>query len=98
MFKSKHFSYKEIKRRRFNMQSVRAIYDGETIQFLDKIEIKKPQKVIVTFLDEEVQVDLNKVIYKLVDVGKSFDFLKEPKEDIYTDKDLKIKHKKWKGE
>jgi len=80
------------------MQSVRAIYDGETIQFLDKIEIKKPQKVIVTFLDEEVQVDLNKVIYKLVDVGKSFDFLKEPKEDIYTDKDLKIKHKKWKGE
>ncbi len=76
------------------MQSVRAIYDGETIQFLDKIEIKKPQKVIVTFLDEEVQEELNKVIYKLADVGKSFDFLKEPGEDIYSDSDLKIKYKK----
>jgi len=76
------------------MQSIRAIYDGETIRFLDKIEIKKPQKVIVTFLDEEVQEDLNKVIYKLADVGKSFDFLKEPEEDIYSDSDLKIKYKK----
>ena len=94
MFRSKNFNHKKIKRSRFDMQSVHAIYDGETIRFVDKVEIKKPQKVIVTFLDEEVNEDLNKVIYKLADAGNSFDFLKEPEEDIYSDSDLKIKYKK----
>ena len=76
------------------MQSIHAIYEGETVKFLEKINIKNPHNVIVTFLEEEIQENLNKVVYKLADAGKSFDFLKEPEEDIYTDNDLKIKFKK----
>jgi hypothetical protein len=71
------------------MLSVKAIYDGEKINFLDEVKIKTPQKVIVTFLDEP-EDEIQKEIYKTAETGNSFDFLKEPAEDIYTDKDLKV--------
>jgi len=35
------------------MLSVRAIYDGKKLQLIDKIKIRKPKEVIITFLDEE---------------------------------------------
>lgn len=34
------------------MLSVRAIYDGKKLKLLDKVKIKSPKEVIVTFLDE----------------------------------------------
>ncbi len=34
------------------MLSVHAIYDGKKLNFLQKVEVKKPRQVIVTFLDE----------------------------------------------
>lgn len=76
------------------MLSVRAIYDGEKIKFLEKIDIKGKKEVIVTFLDIEPIDGLSQDLYKLAEENKSIDFLKEPQEDIYTDADLKVKFKK----
>ena len=75
------------------MLSVKGIYDGEKIRFLDEVKIKTPQKVIVTFL-EEPEENFQKELYALAEKSSSFDFLKEPGEDIYTDKDLKVRYKK----
>jgi hypothetical protein len=73
------------------MLSIKAIYDGKQIKFLEKIYISSPKNVIVTFLDDENELS---DIYKLAEEGGSFDFLKEPQEDIYTDKNLKTRYKK----
>lgn len=37
------------------MLSVRAIYDGKKLKLLDKVKIKSPKEVIVTFLDNEAE-------------------------------------------
>lgn len=74
------------------MLSVKAIYDGEKVTLLEKVEIKGPIEVIVTFLDSETSQQLQRDIYKLAEQSNSFDFLKEPVEDIYSDNDLKKKY------
>jgi hypothetical protein len=74
------------------MLSVKGLYDGEKIKFLEKVGIDKPRKVIITFLDEDIETSSE--IYKLAEEGGAFDFLKEPEEDIYTDDKLKVKYKK----
>ncbi|KUG25784.1 hypothetical protein ASZ90_004380 [hydrocarbon metagenome] len=74
------------------MLSVRAIYDGEKVTLLEKVEIKGPKEVIITFLDNETSQQLQRDIYKLSEQSNSFDFLKEPVEDIYSDKHLKKKY------
>jgi len=74
------------------MLSVKAIYDGEKVTLLEKVEIKGPKEVIVTFLDSETSQQLQRDIYKLAEQSNSFDFLKEPVEDIYSDNDLKKKY------
>jgi len=74
------------------MLSVKGIYDGGQIRLLDEVKIKAPQKVIVTFL-EETDDEIQKEIYSTAEKSGSFEFLKEPAEDIYTDKDLIIKYK-----
>ncbi len=74
------------------MLSVRAIYDGEKVTLLEKVEIKGPKEVIITFLDNETAQQIQRDIYKLSEQSNSFDFLKEPVEDIYSDKHLKKKY------
>ena len=76
------------------MLSVKAMYDGKNIKLLEEVDFKEPQKVIVTFLDTEQIDDLSHDLYKVAEENKSFNFLKEPEEDIYTDADLKIRYKK----
>lgn len=75
------------------MLSIRAIYDGKNFKLLDKIEISEPKEVIITFLDKPGSDFNQEEVYKLAEKGGSFDFLKEPEEDIYTDKNLKVKYK-----
>ena len=75
------------------MLSVKAIYDGKNVKLSEKVEVKKPVRVIVTFLDDEDTDIINEEILIVADKGGSFDFLNDPAEDIYTDKDLKIKYK-----
>ena len=76
------------------MLSIRAIYDGKNVTLLDKIKITSPQKVIITFLDEIYEDITSEELAKLATKGKSFDFLKDRREDIYSDKDLKVKYKR----
>ena len=75
------------------MISIKAIYDGKEIKFLEKVEVSSPRKVIVTFLDDVIDLTTED-IYKLAEEGGSFDFLKEPEEDIYSDENLKVKYKR----
>jgi hypothetical protein len=75
------------------MLSVKAFYDGKNIKLLENLEEKKPGKVIVTFLDDEDPNINNNEILFVAEKGGSFDFLNDPSEDIYSDKDLKVKYK-----
>jgi len=75
------------------MLSIKGIYDGKNLELLDKVEVNKPRKVIVTFLDEDEADITNDELLYVAEKGKAFDFLNDMDEDIYTDKDLKIKYK-----
>jgi len=74
------------------MLSVRAIYDGKTLKLLDKVNVKKPKQVILTFLDKE-ESDISSVeLHYFSAKSGALDFLKD-EEDIYSDKDLKVRYK-----
>ncbi len=74
------------------MLSVIGTYDGKTLKLAETVSIKKPTKVLITFLDETSDDISGKEIAVYVNSSASFDFLKEPEEDIYTDADLKKKY------
>lgn len=74
------------------MLSIEGIYDGEKIRLTKDVKLKSPQKVIVTFL-EETENGLQREIYSVAEKSSAFNFLKEPAEDIYTDRDLKVKYR-----
>ena len=82
------------------MLSVKAIYDGNTLQLLEPIEIKTAQEVIVTFLHDVpgaiVPLPITEIdrsaIRQLIQHSTAFDFLKVDEEDVYTDADLKVKY------
>lgn len=88
------------------MLSIRAIYDGNNIHFLEKVDYKEPQEVIVTFLKTAQKVKAKEhvdtllvdydiqatEIHALVQNGGSLDFLNNEEEDVYTDNDLKVKY------
>ena len=76
------------------MLTVKAIYDGKNLKLLDKVSIKKPTNVLVTFLDDESDSEIaNEDLLLLAEKGGAFDFLNDPEEDIYTDDDLKVRYK-----
>ena len=75
------------------MISVKALFDGKKIKLLEEINIMEPQEVIVTFLGTDKDGLLHQEIYKIAEIGGSFDFLNAPEEDIYSDNDLKVKYK-----
>ncbi len=76
------------------MLSIRALYDGKKFTLIDKIDINAPQKVIITFLEENYDDVSTDELAQLAAGSKSFDFLKNKMENIYTDDDLKIKYKR----
>jgi len=76
------------------MLSVRAIYDGRKFNFLEPVKIQSPREVIVTFLDDADTDVTAAELHYLASKGGAFDFLDNSEEDIYSDKDLKLKYKK----
>ena len=76
------------------MLSVRGIYDGKKLKLFERVKINTPKKVIVTFLETENNEITSEEIQLIADKGGGFDFLHDEKEDIYSDKDLKVKYKK----
>lgn len=75
------------------MLSIKGIYDGKHLKLAKKIRIRSPKKVIITFLDEVEDELSSEELHLLAQKGEAFDFLKNKKEDIYTDKDLKVVYK-----
>ena len=73
------------------MLSVRAIIDAGKLKFLEPVIFDKPKNVIITFL-EDGEVEQPNHINAIMQHGKAFDFLDNDAEDIYTDKDLKVKY------
>ena len=78
------------------MLSVKAIYDGKSIKLLQPVNVKTPQEVIITFLQDnpDASTKADDVrganIQQLVEQSKAFAFLAEEEEDVYTDADLKV--------
>lgn len=79
------------------MLSVKAIYDGKSVKLLQPVNVKTPQEVIITFLQDNPDADASTKagdvrganIQQLVEQSKAFAFLAE-EEDVYTDADLKV--------
>ena len=65
------------------MLSVNGIFDGSHIKFLGETPVKKPYKVIVTFVEEinDVESDLRNFSAQT----RGFDFWEVKEEDIYQD-------------
>ncbi|PIU54917.1 MAG: hypothetical protein COS88_06165 [Chloroflexi bacterium CG07_land_8_20_14_0_80_51_10] len=76
------------------MIAVRGLFDGKEIKLLEKVDVREPQEVMITFLGIKEDEALYQGIYKLAEAGGSFDFLNAPDEDIYSDDDLKVKYRK----
>ncbi len=75
------------------MLSLKAVYDGKDLIFIDRVKINTPHEVIVTFLDEPEEDITALTVQQMAMAGGSFDFLNEKEEDIYSDDDLKVKYK-----
>lgn len=77
------------------MRSVKAIYDGQTLQLLEAVEVTTPQEVIIVFLQDGKMTDEDihaSEIQALIQNSTAFDFLNNDAEDIYTDADLKVRY------
>lgn len=64
------------------MHSVKAVFDGEKVKFLEPVQQNKPCNVIVTFIDEETENDMIRN-YPADENAFSFWMMKE--EDLYQD-------------
>ena len=72
------------------MVSVHAIYDGKTLKLLDNVAVDTPKKVIITFLDDDLE---GFAMNYIAQAGGAFDFLEAEEKDVYTDEDLKVKYR-----
>lgn len=80
------------------MERVKGKYDGKKIILEGPLKKRKPGDVIVIFTDEQNEEPVfsdvsGRTIARYMDGNPSFDFLNEPEEDIYSDKDLKVTYK-----
>ncbi len=64
------------------MRSVKGIYDGEKVKLLEKVEQQAPGKVIITFVEDEADIE-NLRQYPADE--DAFDFWKSGEEDLYQD-------------
>lgn len=74
------------------MLNIQGTYDGKKLILREKINISSPKKVIVTFIDFPEDEITSEELHLLAETGGAFDFLKNKEEDIYTDRDLKVKY------
>ncbi len=74
------------------MLSIQGIYDGKELKTFDKIQIKSPKKVIITFLEDITEDFITDELNLIAQEGGAFDFLNNEEENIYTDNDLKVKY------
>jgi hypothetical protein len=79
------------------MLSVRAIYNGSEFRLRERINIKTPKDVIITFLDP-IESDngeddpTSTEIHQMIQEGGALNFLNDERENIYSDEDLNVKY------
>ena len=77
------------------MLSVNAKYDVKQLKFAEKVEVSNEEDVRVVFLNRKnlIQADISgtQIQTLLMDSG-SLSFLESDKEEVYSDKDLKVKY------
>jgi hypothetical protein len=77
------------------MITVRAIYDGRQVKFLENIPVTRPTRIMVTFLEDEPLLVDSEIsgseIRNLAEQGGAFDFLNDSEEDIYSDNNLAVR-------
>ena len=67
------------------MRTLHAIFQHGTLKLLEPVELPENARVIVALLDED---DLSpEAIAEMARTGGAFDFLSDPREDIYSDTD-----------
>jgi hypothetical protein len=64
------------------MQTIEAIFDGQTFVPLEKVPVSKKYKVIITFVEE---LDEAEEIRNLAAQTDSFRFWQDESEDLYQD-------------
>ncbi len=64
------------------MQTIEAIFDGQTFVPLEKVPVSTKYKVIITFVEE---LDETEEIRDLSAQMDSFEFWKDEREDLYQD-------------
>lgn len=72
--------------------SVNGTFDGKRVTLDEEVSFSTPQRVIITFLEEDNETS-NKVIYSMAESGGAFDFLNDPQEEEYSVADLKVRYK-----
>jgi len=55
------------------MLSVRAIYDGQELKLMEKVSIRKPRQVIITFLDTLESDPPAEEMHKMLQEGGAFE-------------------------
>ncbi len=70
------------------MLSIQGTYDGKELKVFDRIRVKSPKKVIITFLENPTEDFISDELHLIAQEGGAFDFLNNEEEDIYTDNDL----------
>lgn len=75
------------------MLSIKGTYDGKHLKLAEKIKIRSPKRVIITFLEDVEEELSSRELHMLTQKGGAFDFLNNKEEDVYTDKDLKVVYK-----
>ena len=77
------------------MLSVNTKYDVKQLKFAEKVEVSNEEDVRVVFLNRKnlIQADISgtQIQTLLMDSG-SLSFLESDKEEVYSDKDLKVKY------
>jgi hypothetical protein len=77
------------------MLTVKAKFDGKHLTLAENVEVTREEEVIVVFLNRnnlsESEVSGNQIQSMVMDSG-SLSFLKLDQEDVYSDKDLKVKY------
>ena len=77
------------------MLTVKAKFDGKHLMLSEKVEVTREEEVIVVFLNRrnhsESEVSGIHIQSLITDSG-SLSFLNSDQEDVYSDKDLKVKY------
>jgi predicted DNA-binding antitoxin AbrB/MazE fold protein len=67
------------------MKTIRAIFEGGTLKPLDPVDLPENTRLTLALLDnDDLCAD---AIAELAGKDKSFDFLNDPREDVYSESD-----------